>query len=380
MLPVILGFFWLLAAFSMLYMGLIFLFTFGWFRTVFFHQRTVTPLPEVSIVVAVRNENRRIISLMKSFAGMDYPQDKVQIVVVDDHSEDDTVELLNEFIKTHKSLDILLTETKSTGKKAAVRSGIEQAKYSLIATTDGDCTVGKLWLRRMVSFYVLKSPKLISGPVIYRRKKGRQQHFFMLDFMSLVATGAGSLGVHLPLMANGANLMFPKETYRKVLSRQKGHNRVSGDDVFLLHAVVKEYGVREVAFIKDTQAVVETEPPENFRQFFRQRVRWSSKATAYRSWWAVFVSLIVFLFNSLLILSLLAAVVKTWFIIIYLLFIVLKIIVEFPLLRHFSEFAGRKQSLFYLFIFGWIYPFYIVAAAVSSFFFSFSWKGRARLR
>jgi cellulose synthase/poly-beta-1,6-N-acetylglucosamine synthase-like glycosyltransferase len=380
MLPVILGFFWLLVVFSMLYMLVIFLFTFGWFRTPFFYQRSAAPLPEVSIVVAVRNENHKIIRLLETLVAQDYPKDRFEIVIVNDHSDDDTAELLKSFQNKHQEMNICLLKTDGEGKKAALRTGINAARFVLIATTDGDCITGKHWLRRMVLFFELKKPKLISGPVIYRRKKGFWQHFFMLDFMGLVASGAGSLGMNLPLMANGANLMFSKDTYLNLLPEQKGQNRASGDDVFLLHAIVKKYGARSVMFIKDTQAIIETEPPENLREFFRQRIRWSSKATAYRSWWAVFVSLTVFLFNLLLMFSLLATVFKVWFAAIFLLFILLKMIVEFPLLSHFSGFAGRQHTLYYLFLFGWIYPFYITGAAITSFFFSFGWKGRKNLR
>ena len=380
MLPVILGFFWLLVIFSMLYMLIIFLFTFGWFRTPFFYQRAVTPLSGVSIVVAVRNESRRVVRLLEVLVTQDYPKDKYEIVVVDDHSEDDTAGLLKAFKSQNPEIRIRLLKSDGAGKKAALRTGIRQAGYKLIATTDGDCRMGKHWLHRLVSFYELKKPELISGPVVYRKGKGWLQHFFMLDFMGLVASGAGSLGMGLPLMANGANLMFLKETYLKLLPDQEGQARASGDDVFLMQAIVKEHGARSVLFIKDPQAIVETEPPANFRQFFRQRVRWSSKATAYRSWWAVFVSLTVFLFNLLLLLSLLATVLKVWFVLIFLLFVLLKMMVEFPLLRHFSGFTGRQHTLYYLFLFGWFYPVYVVAAALISFFSSYSWKGRNNLR
>ncbi len=380
MLPVILGFFWLLMIFSMLYMLIIFLFTFGWFRTPFFYQRAVTPLSGVSIVVAVRNESRRVVRLLEALVAQDYPKDKYEIVVVDDHSEDDTAGLLKAFKNQNPEIRIRFLKSDGAGKKAALRTGIRQAGYELIATTDGDCRMGKHWLSRLVSFYELKKPELISGPVVYRKGKGWLQHFFMLDFMGLVASGAGSLGIGLPLMANGANLMFLKETYLKLLPDQEGQGLASGDDVFLMQAIVKEHGARSVLFIKDPQAIVETEPPANFRQFFRQRVRWASKTTAYRSWWAVFVSLTVFLFNLLLLLGLLATVLKAWFILIFLLFVLLKMMVEFPLLRHFSGFTGRQHTLYYLFLFGWFYPVYVVAAALISFFSSYSWKGRNNLR
>ncbi len=380
MLPFITGFFWLLVASAMFYMVVVFLFTFGWLRIKHFYQRTNAPLSEISIVVAVRNESRHVEQLLKAIALQDYPRDKYEIVVVNDHSEDDTVKLINSFREENDTIDISLLETEAEGKKAAIYTGIDKAKYQLVATTDGDCTMGPNWLQRLATYYTLKKPKMIIGPVVYAEKKGLLRHFFMLDFMSLVASGAGSLGLSLPLMANGANLMFSKETYRNVISRQAGKSSASGDDVFLLHAVAKKWGAKQIHFIKAPHALVETNPPENMKQFMQQRIRWASKATAYRSWWAVFVSLVVFMFNLLLLFSLFSVILKVWFIVIYLLFSLLKMVVDFPLLRHFSEFAGRKKSLYYLFLFGWIYPVYIVFTAVYSFVFRYNWKGRENLK
>ena len=380
MLPFITGFFWLLLVFAMLYMVVIFLITFGWLRIKQFYHKVNTPLPEISIVVAVRNESMHIERLLKAIALQDYPGDKYEVVIVNDHSEDDTYKLVTRFNDKHKTINIRLLEAETEGKKAAVKTGIDKARYELIVTTDGDCTMGPNWLQGLAAYYEVKKPKMIVGPVVYTEEKGLLRHFFMLDFMSLVASGAGSLGLGLPLMANGANLMFAKETYQKMVARQDGKTKASGDDVFLLHAVARLWGAKQIHFIKAPHTLVETTPPENMKHFLQQRIRWSSKATAYRSWWAVFVSLTVFLFNLLLVLSLLAVILRAWFVVIYLLFSLLKMIIDFPLLRHFSEFAGRKKSLYYLFLFGWIYPVYIVFAALYSFVSPFSWKGREGLK
>ena len=86
--------------------------------------------------------------------------------------------------------------------------------------------------------------------------------------MSLVASGAGSLGAGLPLMANGANLAFEKQTYLDVVNDQSGKSFASGDDVFLLHAIAKNYGVKSVHFIKDALAIVKTIPPDNLEVLF----------------------------------------------------------------------------------------------------------------
>ena len=372
--------FWLLIVSSLIYMQIIFVITIGWFRLKYFSGHKNSILPHISIVIAIRNESNAIEKLLKDLIQQNYLSGHFEIIVVDDHSEDNTVELTKRFISNNTDFDINLIHSEGEGKKAAVSEGVKLAKHELIVTTDGDCSVNDNWLNQLAEYHEFKKPKLIVGAVVYNHKKGFLQHFFNLEFMSLVASGAGSLGMGLTLMANGANLAFTKQTYEDVLFTQAGKTLASGDDVFLLHAISKKFGSKAVHFIKDSLTIVETDSPENIKSFFSQRSRWASKATAYRSWWAILVSIAVFMFNLFLVLSLVASLLKPWILIIYGLFILLKILIDFPLLYYFSEFTNRKKSVPYLFLFGWIYPIYIVVAACSSLLFRFSWKGRHNLK
>ncbi len=372
--------FWLLIVSSLVYMLTIFVITIGWFRIKHFGEQKKTSLPDISIVIAVRNESKAIEELLYDLARQNYPSAYFEIILVDDHSEDNTIELTERFIISNTNVDINLIHSEGYGKKAAVSEGIKLAKHELIVTTDGDCSINENWLRRLAEYHEFKKPKLIVGAVVYNHKNGFLQQFFNLEFMSLVASGAGSLGMGLPLMANGANLTFTKQTYKDVLSTQDGKKLASGDDVFLLHAISEKFGSKTVHFIKDSLTIIETNPPENIKDFFSQRSRWASKAIAYKSWWAILVSITVFMFNLFLVLSLIVSFLKHWMLIIYGLFVLLKILIDFPLLHYFAEFTNRKKSIPYLFLFDLIYPIYIVVAACSSLLFRFSWKGRHNLK
>ena len=372
--------FWLLIVSSLIYMLIIFVITIGWFRLKYFSGHKNSILPHISIVIAIRNESNAIEKLLNDLARQNYPSDHFEIMLVDDHSEDNTIELTERFIINNTDVDISLMHSEGSGKKAAVSEGVKLAKHELIVTTDGDCSVSDNWLKQLAEYHEFKKPKLIIGAVVYSDNKRLLQHFFNLEFMSLVASGAGSLGMGLPLMANGANLTYTKQAYKDVLSTQDGKTLASGDDVFLLHAISKKFASKAVHFIKDPLTIVETDPPENIKSFFSQRSRWASKAKAYRSWWPILVSITVYMFNLFLVLNLVASLFKPWMLIIYGLFVLLKILIDFPLLYYFSEFTNRKESIPYLFLFGWIYPIYIVVAACSSLLFRFSWKGRDNLK
>jgi cellulose synthase/poly-beta-1,6-N-acetylglucosamine synthase-like glycosyltransferase len=372
----ILSIFWLLFFFSFAYMLVLLMITIGWYRTSKFSGLTPGKLPDVTIIMAVRNEQKNIETTLSGLINQDYPLDQLEIVIVNDHSDDDTATLVQTFIKQNKAIHIRLIDSPGIGKKEAIREGIKKATSDLILTSDGDCSFEGSWVRHMVEFHLLKGAKMVVGPVIYFEKKEVFQKFYMLDFLSLVASGAGSLGMGLPLMANGANMLFQKQTYEDVLSVQSGKSHVSGDDVFLMHAIAKRHGAGSIHFIKDPKTIVSTEPPESFRSFMLQRKRWASKATAYNTWWPILVSLVVFGTNLMLVLSFIISVSKPWFLIIFGLFVLFKILTDLPLLHGFTEFSNRKSTVPYLFIFGFLYPFYVVFTALSSFFFRFSWKGR----
>lgn len=332
------------------------------------------------MVVAVRNEQENIEKLLYSLQQQHFPKEQFEVVIVNDHSEDNTTQVIEQFITENKNIEVKLVQSDGKGKKAALREGISVVKNDLIITTDGDCAMGTDWLRHLMAYYNEQKPKLIVGPVVYEEKKGSLQRFYMLDFMSLVASGAGSLGAGLPLMANGANLAFEKQAYLDVVNTQSGKSFASGDDVFLLHAIANKFGVKSVHFIKDKLTIVKTRPPENFNSFISQRKRWASKATDYKSWWAILVSISVFMLNLMLVLGFLMALFKPWFLIIFVLFVLLKILIDFPLLQNFAEFVNTKKSVPYLFLFGFLYPFYIVFTAISSFFIRYNWRGRKYLK
>jgi cellulose synthase/poly-beta-1,6-N-acetylglucosamine synthase-like glycosyltransferase len=354
--------------------------TIGWYRIKKFTAFQAGSLPDVSVIIAVRNERKNILNTLSDLILQDYPTDQFEILIVNDHSEDGTVKLVQTFIDQNKNIRIRLIDSSGIGKKEAIEEGVNNSDNELIVTTDGDCNPGSHWLRHMVAHQQHKGVKMVVGPVVYFEKKGVLQKFFLLEFISLAASGAGSLGMGLPLMANGANMLFAKQTYKSVINEQAGSSFASGDDVFLLHAITKKFGTSSVSFIKDPLSIVFTESPGNVKSFLSQRKRWASKAKAYRTWWPIIVSLIVFGTNLMLVLSFFTIVLRPWFLLIFILFVLLKSLIELPLLYSFAEFSNRKSTVPYLFIFGFLYPFYIVFAGISSFCFGFSWKGRNNVK
>ncbi len=371
---------WALVAGILLYLLMLLVFTWGWYRLPVFSAGAGEKSVFVTVVVAVRNEEENIGQLLEALSAQNYPRELYHVVVVDDHSTDETGELVAAFIRAHPELKVQLIRTSGEGKKAALAEGIEAAVGELIVTTDGDCLMGPDWLATLAAFYDRERPALIIAPVVYSKEKGALQKLFSLDFAGLVAAGAGSAGAKLPLMGNGANLAFSKQAWQQAGTVENGGQFVSGDDVFLIHRIAKNQGRKAIQFLKSPSALVRTVPPLSFRDFMQQRIRWASKAKAYKLPWAMLVSMVVLAVNLLLALTFFAGFYRPWYFIIYGLFIILKLLIDLPLLHGFTSFCGKRKLLRFTIPLALVYPLYIVIAAVPALFFRFEWRGRKGLR
>lgn len=370
------AFIYILAASTLLYFLVILVFTIGWYRMKVFTASMRNFSTKVSIVVVFRNEEQHIGNLLNSLMEQTYPEDLWEIVLVNDHSTDHGPEIVNQFISEKKSIKITLLNASGQGKKQSQLEGVQFASGSLIVCTDADCVAGKNWLSSVVSFYEQEHPLLIFGAVVYNQGENFLQKFFTFEFMSLVASGAGSGASGLPFMGNGANLAFVRDTFLEAGAEAQKQEHASGDDVFLIQYLTQKYGSHTIRFLKNKASIIRTTPPRSLKAFMAQRIRWGSKARAYDQPWPIFVAFVVFIFNTLLVLCFLLGLVIPWVFMIFLLFILLKLLIDLPLLQAFSEFSNNGKLLRYMFLFELIYPFYIPVAALKGLFFSYEWKER----
>ena len=108
----------------------------------------------VSIVVAARNEEENIAVCIYALVSQDYPQDLLEIIVVDDRSEDTTGAILKEAAANNPAVSVISIEETPDDcapKKYALTRGIEKASGEIICTTDADCVPPQEWVSEMVS-------------------------------------------------------------------------------------------------------------------------------------------------------------------------------------------------------------------------------------
>ncbi|MCB0396025.1 MAG: glycosyltransferase [Flavobacteriales bacterium] len=229
----------------------------------------------VTVVVAARNEAGNLPRCINSLLKQEYPSALLECIIVDDHSDDETLRVANEKIAGHDGFKVMMLDNDGQGKKAALQMGISHASGQLIVTTDADCTHPARWIQMMVTTYLSEKAKMVLGPVALTGK-GFFRQWQALEMRALMGLTGGAVGWGKPTMANGANLAFEKEAFFEVGGYEGNTQKASGDDVFLLHKMMTNYP-DSIAFAKHTEAVVSTPALGNPGLFMDQRVRWASK-------------------------------------------------------------------------------------------------------
>jgi poly-beta-1,6-N-acetyl-D-glucosamine synthase len=354
---------------------------------------------KVSILVALRNEEKNIQALLTDLQKQDFDPQNLEILLINDHSEDNTLAVVQDFAKKFLVLKIFTLPPNLQGKKQAITYGVGKATGELILCTDGDCRVGERWVTSIHNFYVHHQPKLISSAIEIDTKtttaKPSKQlksqtlaNFFAifqaLDSMSLVSIGAASLHWGVPTMCNGANLAYTKAVFEEVNGFVGNEHLASGDDEFLLRKVAARYP-NDVKFLKQKQALVSTKPQADLPSFIAQRKRWASKWQAHKSLQSKALAVFIFAFHAFsLLLPLLCVLPPLGIDFLQLLplpmltsiFWAAKIGGELYFFALLIPFFGHPRYLCAVPLASIVYPFYAFSIGLASQNKKFFWKGR----
>jgi len=324
-------------------------------------------------VIPIRNESSNIENLLTDLSLQDYPEERFEVILVDDHSKDVTLELINQF-KTNIRCRVIQLSDHDYGKKAALIKGLKATNTDLVLTTDGDCRLKKHWISEMAEFYSSRPAKLIFGTVLFSDKNTFWDKMQSLEFLSLVTAAAGMAGIQKPILCNAANMGFDRKSYLRFANHHPSQI-VSGDDIFYLHWLKKRHP-DEIHFLKSPSSFVVTTSPESLRDFIGQRIRWTSKSKYYRDRHSIITALIIFIVSF----SLLGLLVGSFFCKLslqgFLLLFIVKGIADFIFLYKMTSFYNMRHLLKVFMPLEFIYFFYVTVIGITGNLFSFNWKGR----
>lgn len=335
------------------------------------------PTTKLSVIVPARNEALTIGNLLRSLQAQNYPSHLVEIIVVDDHSDDDTAQIIQSFpsVKYINLADYTGNQKLNSYKKKAIETAIKQSSGELIITTDADCTMKSNWLLSIVCYYETFRFKMIAAPVEFNTDGSLFQLFQSLDFMTMQGITAAITYTKSGTMCNGANLAYTRQAFDTVDGFKGIDHIASGDDMLLMYKIEQRFP-KKTSYLKCKDAIVYTEPMYSIKTFFNQRIRWASKATHFKDKRIIAVLAMVYFFNFLFIALSIYSLFKPAYLFLLFTLLVGKIIIELMLLKPVSTFFKKEKELITFPILQLIHIPYIVISGLLGQFGSYKWKER----
>ena len=323
----------------------------------------------VALVVCCRNEAQHLPQLLQSVRNQ--TRSFAQIVLIDDHSTDETPVLMQQFATTHDSAVCVMQATEY-GKKRALREAIASVTTDIVLCTDGDCVLPPdLVLLVGAHFAQHRDCALLVGGVRMHPATSFFQHLQAVEFGSLVAAGAAAVAAGYPVLCNGANLAFRRTLWHQAQTYLHDEEP-SGDDIFLLQYTKRVHA--RIDTLKSPDGFVDTIPTTNIRAFMNQRCRWASKSRSYTDSFTIFTACMVLGIALLLAVLSIGAFFSTICAWSLCFLFVSKLLIDSILLIKFFRFSRQSALCRYIVPAAVLYPFYIVAAAIGGLFHWFGWK------
>ncbi len=237
-----------------------------------------------SIIIPARNESDNIIACLQSILNSNYPKSLVDIIVIDDHSEDDTAKKASSLNMANIRVTPLakhLDKPINNYKKWAISVGLGLAKYEHILTLDADCTIGPNRLSSLNAIYQENQALCIAGPIQIQTNGSLLGDFQCLDNAGMMAITNLGIKTQYWHLANGANFSFTKTIYNQNKNKQDGQHLASGDDVFMIQSIAKN-NASSIFFNNHPYGLVDTAAMTTIKDLISQRARWAAKNGQYK--------------------------------------------------------------------------------------------------
>jgi len=327
----------LLIAFSIVvFIQIIFyLFLFGNFSFSKNENKVYKPLA-LSLIICAKNEESNLRNNFPIIARQNY--EDLEIVLVDDASQDKSLEAMQEFKKIYSNLVIQIisiSQSESSGKKHALSKGINAAKNDFLILTDADCfPVNKNWIKEMSSYFS-KDKSVVLGYGAYQKINNSflnklirfETLLTAIQYFSYAKIGKAYMGV-------GRNIAYKKEEFIKAEGFSKHNHIISGDDDLFINQIATE---KNIAVCYSEQSFTMSNPETKLKNWIKQKRRHISTSNHYRGFHKF--TLVLFYFSQLLFWSLAI----TLIILNNYLFVVLSIILLRFLITYFILFLSAKR-------------------------------------
>ncbi|MGE0590206.1 MAG: glycosyltransferase [Cyclobacteriaceae bacterium] len=358
-----------------LYFLLLLLFRVGWNRSLR-AKHFAASIHQISVVIPFRNEEQNLNQLVESLKKIDYPINRYEVILVDDHSTDHSLSKARDLTSELENINILWLDERNEGKKRALTRGIENAKGDIVVTTDADCEVPSGWLKELNNAFGEQHHQLVFGAVTLKGSNSFFSRLQAMEFLSLIGSAVATMGFGWFTMCNGANMAFRKEAFQKVKGYEGNENVPSGDDEFLARKILKAFP-GSVAFLNKEEGVVVTPAQPSLKDFISQRIRWAGKWRYNQSLTTKLLAVFIAWVQILWMLTMLSIPFNWLPLDLSIALILTKLVFELLVLFPVHRFTRVNWDSFAFLTLQFVYPLYVLSIGLASMVSGYRWKGRS---
>ena len=218
---------------------------------------------DVSIIIPAYNESMTIARTIKSLLKLDYPKDKLKIIIVDDGSKDNTYEIAKRYL----SKNVSVFTKPNSGKARSLNFALEKIDTELVGCLDADSYADKFSLKKMIGYFDNGNVMAVVPSIKISNAKGVLQQIQKIEYLFAVYLKKVFSYLKSVYIAPG-----PLSIYRKSFLDKYGgwdENTLTEDLELALRIQSKNFLIEN-----SVDANVYTVGPKNFKQLFNQRMRW----------------------------------------------------------------------------------------------------------
>ena len=266
-------------------------------------HREVLPdnLPKVSVWIALRNEEKELPRLLKSLYELDYPPEKLEFLLADDGSEDQTFSILKNWAKSGGNKTIVRLTPEDFGKyhpngKANALAVLgKRASGEFYFFTDGDCKVPRNWIKEGVSSIRGKTGMLIG--ITHVRRGEFLDQMQELDWWNTLGLVKVITDLGLPTTGLGNNMVITREAYEACGGFENLSASVTED--LEISKAVSRSGFQIKQQVSEDM-LVETKAENSISTLLSQRKRWVAGAMTLSLGWKLLLAFQVFFFPAII--------------------------------------------------------------------------------
>ncbi|AJF62599.1 MAG: Glycosyltransferase involved in cell wall biogenesis [archaeon GW2011_AR20] len=225
--------------------------------------KITTKFPSVSILIPAYNEGKTITKTIKSVLNLDYPKDKLEIIVINDSSTDNTADMVKKF----KEVKLIYNKHRGAGKASALNMGLKYAKGELFAVIDADSEIEKNSLKNLISYFEDNKTGSVISSIKIRNPKNIYHHIQRLEY--ILATFIRKLMSKIDTLHITPGVL---SVYRTKLIKKLGgfdEKNITEDLEIALRLRANNYSVK-----MSPDSITYTRIPSDFKELWHQRIRW----------------------------------------------------------------------------------------------------------